>query len=194
MRNISQAVKNDVTQRYVNNLLALFEISAKRSEWYCDANNTIALIASEYNVCVESVAYVVATLSPALSWRANLESTKAFFDSWFDRYSDNRQTGYGTNVQKCVQYMTGVRNGQPTGRKVSAFYRNLLGDYSVVALDRHAIRAARWGLRNFSGESGVQEICSQEFAVVENAYKIASQCAGLSVAEFQATIWILFAQ
>jgi hypothetical protein len=192
---INQAVVNDVTQRYINNLLALWELSSKHSSWYSDAHIAIKDIAKDYNVSAESVAYVVATLSPALSWNANVESTLAFFDSWFGGTgSSKRQTAYGTNVQKCVQYMFGERKGVPTGQKVSAFYSNLLGDYSVVTLDRHAIRAARWGMRNLGKESGEQKICEAEFAVVGNAYRYAAGCVGVSVAEFQATIWVLFAQ
>lgn len=192
---ISQAIKDDVTERYTNNLLALWELSTKQSNWYSDANQTLQEIASDYNVSVENVAYITATLSPALSWGANIESTRAFFDEWLGRSdSSNRQTAYGTNVGKCTEYMLGVRSGNPMGRKVSCFYHNLIGDYSVVTLDRHAIRAARWGKRNMKKESGEQDICQQEFRVVQDAYNIASQCVGVSVAEFQATLWVLFCQ
>lgn len=191
---IKQAIISDVTERYINNLLALWELSTKHSSWYSDAHIVIKDIAKDYNVSVEDVAYVTATLSPALSWRANIESTRAFFDEWHGRQTSNRQTAYGTNVGKCTQYMFGVRSGTPTGQKVSAFYSNLLGNYDVVTLDRHAIRAARWGVRNLESESGEQKICGQEFAVVENAYRRAASCAGVSVAEFQATLWILFCQ
>ncbi len=195
MKTINQAIVTDVTQRYTNNLLALWEMSTKHSSWYSDENQTIQEIASDYNVSVENVAYITATLSPALSWMANIESTRAFFDEWFGRSdSSNRQTAYGTNVKKCSEYMFGVRSDTPTGRKVSAFYCNLMGDYSIVTLDRHAIRAARWGKRNMQKESGEQVICRQEFRVVQQAYHIAAQCVGVSVAEFQATLWVLFAQ
>lgn len=191
---IKQAVIDDVTQRYINNLLALWTKSTKQSSWYSEANQTIQEIACDYNVSVENVAYITATLSPALSWEMNLESTKAFFDSWFGRYGNSRQTAYGANVRKCVGYMLGERRGVPTGQKVSAFYRNLLKDDQAVTLDRHAIRAARWGKRQLQKESGEQDICRQEFRVVQDAYNIAAQCVGVSVAEFQATLWVLFAR
>lgn len=195
MKKLSQAIVNDVTQRYINNLLALWELSTKHSSWYSDANQTMQEIASDYNVSVENVAYIIATLSPALSWMKNIEGARAFFDEWFGRSdSSNCQTAYGTNVKKCSEYMFGVRSDAPTGRKVSSFYRNLLGDFDAVTLDRHAIRAARWGMRNLKSESGEQKICGQEFSVIQNAYKYAASCAGVSVAEFQATLWTLFAQ
>lgn len=191
---ISQAIKDDVTERYTNNLLALWELSTKQSNWYSDAHLVIKDIANEYGVSLDAVAYVTATLSPALSWMRNIESTRAFFDEWFGRYGNSRQAAYGKNVRKCIDYMFGLRVGKPTGRKVSAFYSNLLGDYSYVTLDRHAIRAARWGLRNLTKGSGVQDICQQEFAVVENAYRRTADIVGVDVAVFQATIWILFCQ
>lgn len=191
---ISQAIKDDVTERYTNNLLALWELSTKQSNWYSDAHLVIKDIANEYGVSLDAVAYVTATLSPALSWMRNIESTRAFFDEWFGRYGNSRQAAYGSNVRKCSDYMFGLRSGNPTGRKVSAFYQNLLGDTQALTLDRHAIRAARWGLRNLTKESGVQDICQQEFAVVENAYRRTADMVGVDVAVFQATIWTLFCQ
>lgn len=196
MKTIAQVIVNDVTQRYVNNLLALWGLSAKASNWYALANAELQVIADVFSVDMECVAYVVATLSPALSWQKNLESAYAFFAGWFGNhnYAHCKQTAYGSNVRKCTEYMFGVRPGTPTGQKVSAFYANLLGDYSVVTIDRHAIRAARMGVRNMEKESGEQKICVAEFTVVENAYRYAASCVGVSVAEFQAVIWVLFCQ
>ena len=193
----SQVVVNDVTERYVNNLLRLASVAIEQDLdgfWYVYQRYTLLSIANNYGVSLDTVTYVTATLSPALSWEKNLESVKAFFDEWFGRYGNNRQTAYGTNVLKCEQYMQGQRQGAPTGRKVSAFYRNLLGDTQALTLDRHAIRAARWGVRNMGKESGVQDICQQEFTVVENAYRKAAKLMEVSPSYLQALIWQLFCQ
>lgn len=194
---ISQVVVNDVTERYVNNLLRLASVAIKEGLdgfWYASQRYVLLGIANEYGVSLDTVAYVTATLSPALSWEKNLESTKAFFDEWFGRCNNNRQTAYGSNVKKCSEYMFGLRQGTPTGRKVSCFYRNLMGDKQALTLDRHAIRAARMGIRNFERESGEQKICQQEFAVVENAYRKAAKLMGVSPAYLQALVWQLFCQ
>lgn len=194
---ISQAIKDDVTERYTNNLLRLASVADEQGLdgfWYVYQRYTLLSIANDYGVSLDAATYVTATLSPALSWGKNLESTRAFFDEWFGRYGNNRQTAYGTNVLKCEQYMQGQRQGAPAGRKVSAFYRNLLGDTQALTLDRHAIRAARWGVRNFTGESGEQKICGAEFAVVENAYRKAAKLLEVSPSYLQALIWQLFCQ
>lgn len=197
MKKLSQAIVNDVTERYTNNLLRLASVAIEQGLdgfWYMYQRYTLLSIANDYGVSLDAATYVTATLSPALSWEKNLEGTRAFFDEWFGRYGNNRQTAYGTNVGKCTEYMFGVRSGNPTGRKVSAFYRNLLGDTQALTLDRHAIRAARWGVRNMGKESGVQDICQQEFAVVENAYRKAAKLLGFSPAYLQALVWQLFCQ
>jgi len=143
---------------------------------------------------MERVAFVVATLSPALSWKANKESAEAFFQEWAGLPATARQTAYGANVAKCWAYMAQGELRQPTGRKVSAFYKNLLGDYSVVTIDRHAIRAARWGKRDMDKESGTQDICKQEFDIITQAYILAANMVGEKPARFQAKIWSLFCQ
>lgn len=197
MKKLNQAIVNDVTERYTNNLLRLASVAIEEGLdgfWYTYQRYTLLSVANDYNVTLENVVYVTATLSPALSWERNLESTRAFFDEWFGRYGNSRQTAYGTNVLKCVQYMQGQRQDAPTGRKVSAFYRNLLGDTQALTLDRHAIRAARMGLRNLEKESGEQKICGQEFAVVENAYRKAANLLGVSPSYLQALVWQLFCQ
>lgn len=197
MKKLSQAIVNDVTERYTNNLLRLASVANEQGLdgfWYVYQQYTLLSIANDYGVSLNTVTYVTATLSPALSWEKNLESVKAFFDGWFGRYGNNRQTAYGSNVRKCSDYMFGLRSGKPTGRKVSAFYQNLLGDTQTLTLDRHAIRAARWGVRNMGGESGEQKICGQEFAVVENAYRKAAELLEVSPSYLQALIWQLFCQ
>lgn len=198
MKKLSQAIVNDVTERYTSNLLRLASVAIEQGLdgfWYVYQRYTLLSIANEYGVSLDAATYVTATLSPALSWVKNLESTRAFFDEWFGRTnSNNRQTAYGSNVRKCSDYMFGLRSGNPTGRKVSAFYRNLLGDTQALTLDRHAIRAARWGVRNMHADSGEQKICSQEFAVVENAYRKAARIMGVSPSYLQALVWQLFCQ
>lgn len=195
---INQVVVEDVTERYTNNLLRLASVAIGEGMdgfWYVYQRYTLLSIANEYGVSLDTVAYVTATLSPALSWVKNLESTRAFFDEWFGRSnSNNRQTAYGTNVKKCSEYMFGLRQGTPTGRKVSCFYRNLIGDKQALTLDRHAIRAARWGVRNMHADSGGQKICDAEFAVVENAYRKAARIMGVSPSYLQALVWQLFCQ
>lgn len=197
MKKLSQAIVSDVTERYTNNLLRLASVANEQGLdgfWYVYQRYTLLSIANDYGVSLDAVTYVTATLSPALSWEKNLEGTRAFFDEWFGRCGNSRQTAYGTNVGKCSEYMFGVRSGIPTGRKVSAFYRNLLGDTQALTLDRHAIRAARMGVRNMGGESGEQKICDAEFAVVENAYRKAANLLGVSPSYLQALVWQLFCQ
>jgi hypothetical protein len=194
---ISQVVVNDVTDRYVNNLLRLASVANGEGLdgfWYVYQRYALLSIANDYGVSLDAATYVTATLSPALSWEKNLESTRAFFDEWFGRHGNSRQTAYGANVKKCSEYMFGLRQGTPTGRKVSCFYHNLMGDKQALTLDRHAIRAARWGVRNMGGESGEQKICDAEFAVVESAYRKAAKLLGVSPSYLQALVWQLFCQ
>jgi hypothetical protein len=69
-----------------------------------------------------------------------------------------------------------------------------MGDTQALTLDRHAIRAARCGLRNMGGESGEQRICGAEFCVVQDAYRKAAKLLEVSPSYLQALVWQLFCQ
>ncbi len=190
--------ERNLTEKYIANVLQVWEVAKSRqlteTTWYAEAFNLLIDIAGQYNVTVEDVAWVTATLSPHLSWRMNIESVYAFFDSWYGREKQCSQSAYGTQVYKCELYMSGELSGLPTGRKVEAFYRNLLGDKSAVTFDRHMYRICTQGARNIDAMSGDANIGTIEFRCGVKAIEYCAKLLCVEPAELQSITWQVVCQ
>ncbi len=190
--------ERNLTETYISNVLQVWEVAKSRqltnTTWYSEAFNLLLDIAGEYNVTVENVAWVVATLSPHLSWYANVNSAYAFFDDWLGYAKQYPQTAYGTQVHKCELYMSGELSGLPTGRKVESFYRNLLGDKTSVTFDRHMYRICTQGARNIDAMSGDANIGTIEFRCGVAAIKYCAKLLCIEPSDLQSITWQVVCQ
>jgi hypothetical protein len=115
------------------------------TDWYEYAHVWCADVAQEHGLPIERVAALLAVTSPQLSYDRN----KAVVREILDRprtvipgiMADVDLSGIGiTNDRKRVALA--ILRGDPvptTGPKVWRFYRNILGDRTVVTIDRHMI-------------------------------------------------------
>lgn len=181
---------------YIENLMDCWAVADKSGlDWYARAREQCQAIANEFMVPLETVVWCIATLSPGVPWDngANIESAQGVLAIHFFANNNGYSIrAYGANVRKCLEYLEGKRSGLPSGPKVSAFYRNILGDWSQVTLDRHAIRAARQGVQNLDAASGVQDVSTIERSAILDAYLHCAEVAGVTPAQFQAAVWTLF--
>ena len=199
MNNTQKKVfERNLTEKMVTNILKVWEIAKSRqlhlTDWYREANHTLLEIAAEYGISLENAAWVCATLSPNLRWDKNIHATISFLDEWFGRERQYVQNAYGPQVYKCELYMSGELSGLPTGRKVNPFYRNLLGDYSVLTVDRHCGRCVLDGTKDLEKPTGDVVLGEIEYRCCVAAHEIVSGLLGYSVAELQAITWQVFNQ
>ena len=199
MNNTQKKVfERNLTEKMVTNILKVWEVAKSRqlhhTQWYRDAFSTLVELSGEYGLPVHDVAWVCATLSPNLRWDKNIHATISFLDEWFGRKRQYVQNAYGPQVYKCELYMAGELSGLPTGRKVRAFYRNLLGDYSVLTVDRHCGRIALQGVRDIEKPTGDVVLGEIEYRCCVAAHRVVSAILGYSVAEIQAITWQVFNQ
>ena len=182
----------------VKNIFAVWEVAKERqldkTDWYLDAFHECMRLAGEFDLPVEKIAWIVATLSPHLSWHSNLQSAISFLSSWRGIPYHYRNCAYGKQTYKCELYMLGELSGLPTGRKVHAFYHNLLLDYSHVTIDRHAWRIALLGTRNLDSDSGDGEFGDVDFRVCVRAYKTVATQLEISPALLQSIVWQVVAR
>ena len=90
---------------------------------------------------------------------------------------------YGRNVQTAVLYLK--TDGVPcmdNSPKVARFRANLLGDESVVTVDRHAARLA-------SGRRGFTSMSLGQYRAIERAYQLAAGTVGVTPARMQSGTW-----
>ena len=150
--------------------------------WYWRATDTIDALAVEYGHTRETVAAVVAILSPQCPWGRNIIGarlvleTHAIGGDWTDAKS---ATVYGANVRKAFRYLDGDTSAL-RGPKVEAFAANLRGDLDYVTVDVWATRAA---VR--------RDTPGRDRKAIVHGYKLAARRAdAISAAEFQAIIWV----
>lgn len=149
--------------------------------WYWRATDTIDTLAREFGTDRETVAGVVAILSPSCPWSRNIRgahlvlSAHLVGDDWTTCKS---ASVYGANVRKAFTYLSGDRSVL-RGPKVTAFAANLRGDLDFVTIDIWATRAA---IR--------ADLPGRNRKAIDRAYRIAAKRAGISPAEFQAIIWV----
>jgi len=187
-----------VEKLYTHNVLSVYNLAVKQgyqdTSWYDAARIVLAEIAESFDMVLSDVAWIAATLSPHLSWELNKQSTIAFLSSWYGIPCNFSNAAYGKNTQKCVSYMLGEIDGMPSGPKVSAFYLNLLGDYSALTIDRHAMRIALFGTWKVTEETGDMAPSKNEHRLITKAYENVAQMLGISAVELQAITWQVVSQ
>lgn len=199
MNNKQKAIHERNAQRaMVLNILAVWEVAKAdgldQTDWYRDAFDECLFLADKFDLTIEQVAWIVATLSPHLSWRSNVTSAIAFLSKWLGVESGYSNCAYGKQTHKCELFMLGELDGLPTGRKVNPFYQNLLLNYDAVTIDRHAWRIAQLGTRNLDQESGDGEFGDVDHRVCVRAYREVAEYLGIRPAELQAIIWQVVAR
>lgn len=187
-----------IVKLWAENVRNVLKVAIERqlhdTQWYAQARTELQEIAdafAPYDVTLQDVAWIVATLSPNVSWETgqNQRSAIAFLSQWLGLPCEFSNSAYGPNIAKCVDYMLGKIDNAPSGPKVSAFYRNLLGDESVLTIDRHAMRIALFGTWRLSDETGDMAPSVREHKLITQAYTIVANEYGISLSQLQAVTW-----
>ena len=176
----------------VDNILAVWNVAPKTEstmEWYRIAGVWIDQTAKVFDIAPDVVAYVVATLSPKLRWDKNLESALAMLELQVWGYTDKRNSALGKNTQKVWAAFDGFRPYVATGEKVSSFQCNLLGDFTRLTIDRHAIAIALFGNQAVGADSSDYKISKKDYEVFSNAYRYAAELLGVDAVTVQAVTW-----
>ena len=125
-------------RQYVMSHLSVADIL--KNDWYSVAYDFCHGLAVKHNLAGDQVAAICATLSAGANWQVNKRATIACL---------NGAPKYGrfphTQVAKCSSILeSGVQIGvNLRGQKVERFYHNIMGNSSVVTIDRHMVRVCR---------------------------------------------------
>ena len=153
--------------------------------WYREALAFAASLDSDVSRAVG----VISVLSPMVAWPRNMTLARQHYAGVFggclpDSTSKAQRILAGEPVESVV-----------SGVKVTAFYANIMGDDSVVTLDRHAIDVAvgkvltddeRQAIARAKGKRG------PVIAAYVSAARIASRESGerITPAQLQAIVWV----
>ena len=161
------------------------------AQWYDSANSDIQALATAYDMPARTVAGVVAVLSPRMRWSENISEAASIIQQYYaDVTAESAHSiTFLQNVRKAYSVLAGD-DSAIRGPKVTAFYRNLLGDPTVVTVDIWAIRAAIGKtLRDSKGTDRAPNKTEQ--AAITKAYETAAREVGISPAKLQAIVWVV---
>jgi hypothetical protein len=167
------------------------------AEWYPAANHAAQIMAARYSVTIETVAGVIAALSPNNKWERNLTDA----DSMIRAYSmgghnaaDSIKVGtYNANKIKALAILSGNDCLQILGGlKVRAFYDCILAGDSVC-VDGHAYAIWTGG---YIPTTKTPKITPKLYEAIAADYRLAAATinsilqAEYSAAQIQAITWL----
>lgn len=160
--------------------------------WYPVAHGEVNRIATRVGRDTRVIAGVIAALSPNVWWERCLQDseTMAVGHVAGRAIEDISVTTYNANRDKAWRILNGAEPKVILGNgpKVYAFFRNLIGDYTVPCIDSHAINA--WHGRRVAGSNLRPRMRVTVIRKVTADYIRAARTQGVTPAEFQATIWV----
>lgn len=176
---------------FVRNLLRLYAKASPRARqqgiaWYPEARRIVQEWSASYALPAETVACVIAAISPQCEWPRNLVIA--------DDVLAERAQSVGGALHVNVAKARRIRDIAPTstdimlqmfpfGPKVNCFAANLVGSDTLVTVDTHAIQAA------FDDVTVTINPKWAPYSIIAECYAHAARKVGIAPAAFQAIIW-----
>lgn len=152
--------------------------------WYSEAHATAEALAAGTSgaVTVEQAAGVIAALSPRVQWARNVALAALVVEA---HTLGARMPGgvFRRQLSTACAILDGRQAG-PTGPKVSAFHRAIMGDRSAVVVDVWAARAA--GVPMPQGRT----LNRTQYRAIEAAYREAAEALAVDPRDLQAAVWV----
>lgn len=185
----STAAQANITRVYRR---ATAEERAAGHAWYADASEMIHSIAAARRLNADTVAAVIAVLSPSVSWEHNVDVARRVLGG--ARGKEARYFGYPANLKKAERILDGESPETVLGGyKVSAFYR-LLREPNAwdVCVDTIGATAARDGYRATSWRHDPPRVGHyRQYEEVAAAYRAVAWRWRLAPWQVQATVWLV---
>jgi hypothetical protein len=178
---------SSITARIVRHYRAASpEMVTAGRNWYPEAGSIAADIAESTGTRIDTVAAVIAALSPQTRWSTNIAAAQAICDGNRTRYPSM----LGSNHLRALDVLgrDNPADGLGNGPKVHAFYENILGTPEVVTIDSWAVRAALGStpipvtLDTLLKRSGV-------YSDLADCYRAAALIVGERPCDLQAIVW-----
>ena len=162
--------------------------------WYENANSFANQLATQYNLGPDTVAQIIAALSPAAKWDRNLvdaeNMVKAFYHRGYIGAKAVTVCTYGKNKEKALDILCGKLQLTPKqGLKTYNFWNNIHNpkERFFVTIDRHALRVLLG-----TGERGAVAIKPHQYAKASLVYRVLADELGLTPNQLQAIVWVQY--
>lgn len=162
--------------------------------WYREAQDFARALAAATKYPQRAIAGIIAALSPQSAWYRNkLDATTAVEY----HYASGDIVGLSLHTKSQMGKVGRILDGETPegvlrGPKESAFYRNIMGDYSLVTVDRWAFKSAT-GVQLPDSINGkvLGGIGKGAYKRIHAAYVQAAQELNVPPAVLQAIVWIV---
>lgn len=160
--------------------------------WYPEAQRIVREWSSHYRYSIDTVACVVASLSPQLEWKRNLVIADDVLASRVPSIGGvlmsnlrKAETLRDRDYQQELGYSLSARMLAvfPQGPKVNSFAYNLAGDMRMVTVDTHACQAA------LNNPLATVRLGWTPYKIFTECYAHAAVEVDRQPAEFQAIVW-----
>jgi hypothetical protein len=156
--------------------------------WYVEARTFCQELSIRFGISPEKATGVVAALSPGIAWEANKLMAERLLSAWEDGEPAKGLQAYRAQIEKAYAILDGAPLPDalgPTAWKTRAFYANMTGDTSSVAIDRWILRALGRGddVKTHTERLHVYNSFVELFIV-------AARGIGLAPCELQAAVWL----
>ena len=148
MNNTTTTVNETIGTQNIIAVYALATTGERQEgvEWYHRANRVAAAIASEHGISLETAAGVIAALSPNNRWERNVVDAenviRAYTVGGAEEADNVKVCTYGKMRDKAIEILeaTSIIHHEDilNGRKITAFYRCIIGCVDAVCIDGHA--------------------------------------------------------
>jgi hypothetical protein len=169
---------------------------ASGQEWYYRANRAAASIAEGSSLSADTVAGVIAALSPRCAWATNLAWASAVVDAYVGGSDAPPAVHTRTMRAQAWRIAQGERPLDVlNGPKVRAFYANIVGNADAVTVDTWAARVAEGNWTPHPRKSGNNYAATdapqgRRYALIADAYREAAALVGHSPRDVQAAVWV----
>jgi hypothetical protein len=147
---MTKRVKHRATTRNITGILSLATEADifEGKEWYARAHRFGVQLIAAYDITMGQAIGVIAALSPNNKWERNCQDADRLINAYLSDHdlSLTKVCTYNTNKQKAIDILSldsetldsvaieSILNG----RKITAFYRSIMGDPNAVCVDGHA--------------------------------------------------------
>jgi hypothetical protein len=162
-------------------------------KWYYKAKAIVEKLAEEYQIPLNIMAGIVATLSPGNRWNSNITAAKRLIEKYKFGIPHERINSYSKQIEKARKILETGDLSNIIGPKVTVFYKSLVNPDEIkndLVLDSHAINIWRGDTRRKIKKTPQPSKSEREQMIVD--YKKASEILGVSVQEIQAVTWYIW--
>lgn len=193
-----KASEREMIDTFVDRIIHYYEMRDAAAEregrgWYRYAQDFAHDVASETGISLKQAAYVIAVLSNNVTWERQLKSTIAFVKHVLD--GGDAEIGFGFIIEcqrKAARIILEHDFAALSGPKVTVFAANILGDYSQVTIDRHAVRVCFGRHTDDNETTKWVRAGSKGRAMLEAAYHEAARITREDPATLQAITWTVY--